>query len=52
VHREKQAFPDLKMTIDLLLAKDEFVTAVWSFRGTHMGPGLGLPPTGANIASI
>jgi hypothetical protein len=35
VHREKQAFPDLKMTIDLLLPKGEFVTVVWTFRGTH-----------------
>jgi predicted SnoaL-like aldol condensation-catalyzing enzyme len=43
VHREKQAFPDLKMTIDLLLAKGEFVTVVWIFRGTHTGPGMGLP---------
>jgi predicted SnoaL-like aldol condensation-catalyzing enzyme len=30
VHREKQAFPDLKMTIDLLLPKGEFVTVVWT----------------------
>jgi steroid delta-isomerase-like uncharacterized protein len=50
VHREKQAFPDLKMTIDLLLPKGEFVTVVWTFRGTHTGPGIGLPPTGATIA--
>jgi predicted ester cyclase len=49
VHREKQAFPDLKMTVELLIAKGEFVTVVWTFRGTHTGPGVGLPPTGARV---
>ncbi len=50
VHREKQAFPDLKMTVNLLVAQGEFVSVVWTFRGTHTGPGVGLPPTGAGIA--
>jgi predicted ester cyclase len=50
VHWEKQAFPDLKMTIDLLLANGEFVTVVWTFQGTHTGLGAGLPPTGAKVA--
>jgi steroid delta-isomerase-like uncharacterized protein len=49
VHAEKKAFPDLKMTVSLMTAKDDLVTAVWTFRGTHTGSGLGLPPTGARI---
>jgi steroid delta-isomerase-like uncharacterized protein len=49
VHAEKKAFPDLKMTVNLMTAKDDLVTAVWTFRGTHTGSGLGLPPTGARI---
>ena len=49
VHAEKKAFPDLKMTVNLITAKDDLVTAVWTFRGTHTGSGLGLPPTGARI---
>lgn len=49
VHGEKQAFPDLKMTINLLVAQGEFVSVVWTFNGTHTGPGVGLPPTGARV---
>jgi Predicted ester cyclase len=49
VHAERKAFPDLKMTVNLMTAKDDLVTAVWTFRGTHTGSGLGLPPTGARI---
>jgi SnoaL-like polyketide cyclase len=50
VYREKQAFPDLKMTVNLLVTQGDFVPIVWTFRGTHTGPGVGLPPTGARIA--
>ena len=49
VHREKQAFPDLKMTINLLVAQGDFVSVVWTFSGTHTGPGVGLPPTGTKV---
>jgi len=50
VHGEKKAFPDLRMTINLLVAQGEFVSVVWTFNGTHTGPGVGLPPTGARVA--
>ena len=49
VHAEKKALPDLKMVVNLMTAKDDLVTAVWTLRGTHTGSGLGLPPTGAKI---
>ena len=47
---EKKAFPDLKMTVNLMVAEGDLVTAVWTFRGTHTGAGYyGLPPTGAKV---
>ncbi len=49
VHAEKKAFPDLKMTVDLMTAEHDLVTVVWTFRGTNTAAGYGLPPTGARI---
>jgi steroid delta-isomerase-like uncharacterized protein len=50
VHAEKKAFPDLKMTVTMMMAEGDLVTAVWIFRGTHTGFGYyGLPPTGARL---
>jgi len=43
VHAEKQAFPDLKMKVDMLVAERDLVTALWRFRGTHTGGGLRRP---------
>jgi steroid delta-isomerase-like uncharacterized protein len=50
VHAEKKAFPDLKMSVILMTAEGDLVTAVWVFRGTHTGSGYdGLPPTGVKL---
>jgi predicted ester cyclase len=50
VHAEKKAFPDLKMTVDMMVAEGDLVSVVWTFRGTHTAAGYGgLPPTGAKI---
>ncbi|HMD84865.1 MAG TPA: ester cyclase [Terriglobia bacterium] len=50
VREEKQAFPDLKMTVNLMVVEGDLVTVVWTFRGTHTSAGYGLPfPTGAKI---
>jgi steroid delta-isomerase-like uncharacterized protein len=50
VHAEKNAFPDLKMTVILMAAEGDLVTVVWVFRGTHTGAGYdGLPPTGVKL---
>jgi steroid delta-isomerase-like uncharacterized protein len=50
VHAEKNAFPDLKMSVILMAAEGDLVTAVWVFRGTHTGSGYdGLPPTGVKL---
>ncbi|MGA9307002.1 MAG: ester cyclase [Candidatus Sulfotelmatobacter sp.] len=49
VHAEKKAFPDLKITVDRMVAEGDLVTVVWTFRGTNTTAGYGLPPTGARI---
>jgi steroid delta-isomerase-like uncharacterized protein len=50
VHAEKKAFPDLKMSVDMLAAEGDLVTALWTFRGTHTSDGYaGLPATGAKV---
>lgn len=42
----RQAFPDLKVTVDLILAEDDLVSVRWTARGTNTGTGNGLPATG------
>jgi|SRR5580658_10398386 steroid delta-isomerase-like uncharacterized protein len=49
VHAEKKAFPDLKMTVNLMVAEADLVTVVWTFRGTNTAAGYGLPATGARV---
>ena len=49
VHDEKRAFPNLNMSVDMMVAERDLVTVVCTFRGTHTGPGYGIPPTGAKI---
>jgi steroid delta-isomerase-like uncharacterized protein len=50
VRAEKKAFPDLKMTVNLMVAEGDLVTVVWTFRGTNTAAGYGLPfPTGAKV---
>jgi steroid delta-isomerase-like uncharacterized protein len=46
---EVKAFPDLRMTVDLVVAEGDFVTVMWTSRGTHTAFGYGLPPTGARV---
>jgi predicted ester cyclase len=47
---EKKAFPDLKMTVNMMVAEGDLVTVVWTLRGTNTSAGYILPfPTGARI---
>ncbi|MDR3751053.1 MAG: ester cyclase [Terracidiphilus sp.] len=46
---EKQAFPDLKMTVDLMVAEGDLVTAVWTMRGTNTAAASPLPATGVKL---
>jgi steroid delta-isomerase-like uncharacterized protein len=50
VHAEKQAFPDLRLQVERLIAEGDLVAALWTFRGTHTAGGYGgLPATGTPI---
>jgi steroid delta-isomerase-like uncharacterized protein len=46
---EKQTLPDLRMTVDLIMAEGDLVTVVWTLRGTNTRSIAGLPPTGVQI---
>jgi predicted ester cyclase len=50
VHAEKKAFPDLRMSVQDMIAEGDKVAVLWTFRGTHTGSGYeGLPPTGTRV---
>jgi steroid delta-isomerase-like uncharacterized protein len=42
----RNAFPDIRFTIEDMLAEGETVVARWSCRGTHKGELNGIAPTG------
>jgi steroid delta-isomerase-like uncharacterized protein len=46
---EKQAFPDLKITTDLMVAEGDLVTVVWTARGTNTRAASPLPATGFKL---
>ena len=50
VHAEKKAFPDLRMSVQEMVAEGDKVAVLWTFQGTHTGSGYeGLPPTGTKV---
>jgi steroid delta-isomerase-like uncharacterized protein len=42
----RAAFPDVRLTIEDIIAEGETVTARWSCRGSHKGDLNGIAPTG------
>ena len=42
----REAFPDLRLTIEEQIAEGEYVTTRWTGRGTHEGDLMGMPATG------
>jgi steroid delta-isomerase-like uncharacterized protein len=44
------AFPDMRMTVEAMVAEGDQVAVRWAFTGTHNGDGLGLPPTGQKVS--
>lgn len=46
----KSAAPDLFMNVENVSQNGDMVTVVWSARGTHTGPGLGVKPTRRQIS--
>ncbi len=43
------AHPDLRFTIEDLIAEGDRVTIRWTLRGTNTGPMLGRPPSGQPV---
>jgi steroid delta-isomerase-like uncharacterized protein len=52
VAKFRSAFPDLRLTIEDMVAQEAKVAARWSLRGTHQGalPPLAVRPTGEEVA--
>jgi steroid delta-isomerase-like uncharacterized protein len=50
----RAAFPDVRLTIEDIIAEGETVTARWSCRGSHKGDLNGIAPTGKqfNISGV
>lgn len=45
----RAAFPDLRITVDLLVAEDDYVAARWTMHGTNGGRWAGFEPTGKTM---
>jgi steroid delta-isomerase-like uncharacterized protein len=46
----RTGFPDMRVTIDDLLAEGDKVVVRTTWRGTHLGPYEGIAPTGKTVA--
>jgi steroid delta-isomerase-like uncharacterized protein len=44
------AFPDLKITVEGMVAEGDEVVVRWSVRATHLGHSLGFPATGRAVS--
>lgn len=44
------AFPDLRITIEDMIAEGDRVVVRFTYRGTHTGDFMGIPPTGKQVA--
>jgi steroid delta-isomerase-like uncharacterized protein len=44
-----EIFPDIHVAVESTIAEDDKVVSRCSVRGTHLGQGLGIPPTGKKI---
>ena len=46
---ERKALPDMKVTVNQILAEHDLVAVYWTASGTNTGAGLGFPATGKKI---
>ena len=44
------AFPDLHVTIEDMIVEGDKVVTRYTYRGTHKGDFMGIPPTGKQVA--
>jgi predicted ester cyclase len=51
VAKLRSAFPDLRLTVEDMVAEDDRVAARWSLHGTHEGvlPTIDVRPTGEEV---
>jgi steroid delta-isomerase-like uncharacterized protein len=45
----RAAFPDLAVSVDLMVAEGHLVAVRWTARGTNTGTGNGIPATGRKV---
>jgi predicted ester cyclase len=46
-----QAFPDMHLTIDYMIAEGDWVAIRYTGHGTHHGDLMGVPPTGKEVTA-
>ena len=49
VRAYRDAFPDGRTTVETVISESDRVAYRWSFRGTHEGELMGIPPTGERV---
>jgi predicted ester cyclase len=47
----REAIADIKVTVNMMVAEGDLVTALWSAEGTNIGQGNGLSATGKKVQS-
>jgi steroid delta-isomerase-like uncharacterized protein len=45
----RNAFPDLQITLEDVIAEGDKVVDRWTMRATHSGPFMNIPPTGKQV---
>ena len=45
------AFPDARLTVEDMIAEGDLVVVRQTFRGTHTGELMGIPPTGKQVSA-
>ncbi|MCS6926799.1 MAG: ester cyclase [Candidatus Binatia bacterium] len=46
----RTGFPDVHFTVEDVIAEGDRVVGRWTFRGTHQGDFMGIPPTGRKVS--
>lgn len=49
VEMYRNAFPDIQITVEDLIAEKNKVVTRWTARGTHQGELMGIPPSGNRV---